>query len=158
MGNLQLMKAWLSSERLMRASMSFKTEDKSAASVDSTDMLFALAPILRKIIAIITLLSKHCNLFNSLIRAFFLVVAFPDARAKAIPGESQNVNCLPLECLAFTIRKDWALLREIQCACPPELHSIINLICFSSLSASPTCYEPFVWLTVQCEREGACLG
>lgn len=80
---------------------------------------------------------------------FFKAVAFPDASAKVISDESQNVNCLLLECLAFTIRKYRDLLKEtvfspstIAFNCEPYL--------FSSSSA---CYESFVDL--QYEREAA---
>lgn len=58
-------------------------------------------------------------------------MAFPGARSKLIPRGAQNVNCLPLECLAFTIREYQALLKGTQSVCIAELHSIISPICFS---------------------------
>lgn len=83
---------------------------------------------------------------------FFSAVALPDARAKAIPEKSQNVNCFPLERLALTVRKKWALLKET--ACLPSRIAINNkpylfffLVCLFCL------LWIMCWFTVQWERE-----
>lgn len=132
----------------LKALIAFKADDKSAPPFNELETLFARAPILKRIRYKIRwchyTFKKTFQFFELPDYISFSAVAFPDAKSKTICRESRNVNCLPLELLAFTIRKYWASLRETQSACLPELPSIINLICFSSLSASSTCYESFV--------------